>query len=223
MYYDWNWPAAEQEFRRAIALNPSYATAHEWYGLFLAAMGRFDEARRQEARAEDLDPLSVAVAGTSAWIAYYAGDFESSKRQLQIALRQDGNFALGHLYLGRVYEATGQPDSAFAQYAATGPLRDWVPTVAGAAYLDATLGRADDARRTLARLDSMSKSSYVTAYGIALVYVGLRQRDLAFAWLGRAVVERTNWMVWLNRDPRWSSIRSDRRFKAITSRMRLPD
>src|SRR6185436_13098379 len=110
LYYDWNWNAAEREFQRAIALNPSYATAHEWYGLFLAAAGRFDEARRQERRAQELDPLSTAVGGTAAWIDYYAGDFQQAENQLRIVLREDSTFALGHLYLGRVYEATGKPD-----------------------------------------------------------------------------------------------------------------
>ncbi len=69
MYYDWDWPAAEREFQLAIAINPSYATAHEWYGLFLTAMGRFGDARAQEARAEELDPLSIAIAGTAAWVS----------------------------------------------------------------------------------------------------------------------------------------------------------
>ena len=222
LYYDWDWPAAEQEFKRAIAINPSYATAHEWYGLFLAAMGRFDDARAEEERAEALDPLSVAIAGTSAWVFYYAGDYETAKRRLHIALREDSTFALGHFYLGRAHEATRFPDSALAQYASTGPLRAWVPTISARASVLARLGRTDEARAILASLDSTSRTRYVTSYGVALVHVALQQPDSAFAWLDRAVEERTNWLVWLNRDPRWAPIRADPRFAALTRRVGLP-
>jgi DNA-binding SARP family transcriptional activator/Tfp pilus assembly protein PilF len=222
LYYDWDWPAADREFRRAILLDPRYATAHEWYGLYLAAMGRFDVARAEETRAQSLDPLSLPIAGTSAWVSYYSGDLSRAKHELQLALRADSTFALGHLYLGRVFQEQHQVDSAMAQYRASGPLRNWVPTVAGNGYLVASLGRRAEARAILAQLDSMSRVQYVTAYGVALVYVGLREPDSAFAWLERGYTERTNWMVWLNRDPRWTPIRADPRFASITRRMRLP-
>jgi len=223
MYYDWDWSKAEREFRHAIALNPSYATAHEWYGLFLAAMGRFHEARNEEKRAEELDPLSIAIAGTAGWVSYNAGDFETAKRALEIVLREDSTFALGHLYLGRTYQATGELDRAMGQYELTGPLHDWVPTIAAKAYVLGLLGRDAEARASLAQLDSMSRRTYVTAYGVALIHAALKQPDSAFVWLERGVAERTNWMVWLNRDPRWNPIRADPRFAAITHRIRLPN
>lgn len=222
MYYDWNWTEADREFRRAIALNPSYATAHEWYGLFLAAMGRSVEARREERRAEDLDPLSVPIAGTSAWVLFYTGNVNAAKGAIQIALREDKNFALGHLYLGRMQQQTGAFDSALVQYDASGPLRDWIPTLAGKAYVLASVGRKAEARVLLTQMDSMSRKSYVTAYGVALVYAALHNPDSAFAWLDKGVGERTNWMVWLNRDRRWDPIRSDPRFIRLTQRIGLP-
>jgi TolB-like protein/DNA-binding SARP family transcriptional activator/Tfp pilus assembly protein PilF len=222
MYYDWDWPGAEREFHHAISLNPSYATAHEWYGLFLASMGRFGEARSQETRAEELDPLSVPIAGTAGWVLYYAGDYETAKRELQIVLRMDSTFALGHLYLGRVYQETHDLDSAMVQYELPGPLHDWVPTVAGKGYVFAELGRKAEARATIAQLDSISRKRYVTAYGVALIYAALQQPDSAFTWLDRGLVERTNWMVWLNRDPRWDPIRGDPRFAVLTRKIRLP-
>ena len=121
------------------------------------------------------------------------------------------------------YEATHQPDSAMAQYEASGPLRKWVPGVAGEAYLLATLSRNAEARATLARLDSMRRATYVSAYAVALVHVALHEPDSAFAWLDRAVAEQTNWMVWLNRDPRWRPLRADPRFVRFTRRLGLPD
>ena len=222
LYYDWDWPAAEREFRRALDIDPSYATAHEWYGLYLAAMGRFSEARAAEARAQRLDPLSLPIAGTAAWVDFYAGDLAAAKRKLQAALRIDSLFPLGHFYLGRVFQETHEIDSAMAHYRATGPLRTWVPTVAGNGYLAGRLGHEPEARGVLARLDSMSKSQYVSAYAMALVHTGLHQPDSALTWLERGYAERTNWMVWMNRDVRWAPIRADPRFMAITRRMRLP-
>lgn len=223
MYYDWDWTGAEREFRHALALNASYATAHEWYGLFLSAMGRFDEALEHEHRAQVLDPLSTAVAGTAAWVLYYAGRYDDAERELRIALRADSSFALGRLYLGRVHQARGSLDSALAEYQAVGQLRDWVPTIAAVGHVYGSQGREREALATLARLDSLSRREYVTAYAVALVYASLGQQDSAFAWLNSGLAERTHWMVWLRRDPRWAAIRSDPRFEALASRLGLPE
>lgn len=222
LYYDWDWPRADKEFRRAIALNPSYATAHEWYGLYLTAMERSAEAKKEEARAEELDPLSVPIAGTAAWVQFYTGDLMAAKQGIRIALRGDSTFGLGHLYLGRMYQEGKQLDSALLHYDLTGPLREWVPTLAGKGYVFGATGRKVEARAMLARLDSMSRKGYVTAYGVALVHASLGQRDSAFAWLDRGVEERTNWMVWLKLDHRWDPIRSDPRFAALTRKVGLP-
>lgn len=222
MYYNWDWLAAEREFRLAIARNPSYATAHEWYGLFLAAMGRFDEAQAEEARAQQLDPLSPGVAGTAGWVLHYSGKQREAERVLRTALRMDSGFPLGHLYLGRVLQFGGQLDSALAQFEATGPLRNWVPTIAGNGYVYAQQGRRAEALAILKYLDSLSATQYVTSYAVALVHTALGQSDSAFVWLDRAVDERTHWLVWLNRDLRWKPLRSDPRFVALVHRVGLP-
>ena len=223
MYYDWDWQTAEREYRLALARNPSYSTAHEWYGLFLAAMGRFEEAQAEERRAMELDPLSVAVAATAGWVFHYSGKQADAERQLRIALRTDSSSAVGHLYLGRVLQFNGQLDSALAHFEAMGPLRTWVPTIAGEAYVYAQQGKRDRAQAILHRLDSLSRTEYVTAYAVALVYAALGQSDSAFAWLDRAVAERTHWVLWLNRDRRWDPIRADPRFRRLTTQVGLPD
>ena len=222
MYFDWDWPAAEREYQLALTRNPSYATAHEWYGLFLAAMGRFDEAQTEERRALELDPLSLGIAGTGGWVLHYSGKQADAERQLRIALRTDSNFAIGHLYLGRVLQFQGQYDSALVHFEATGPLRAWVPTIAGDGYVYAQQGKRNRARDVLLRLDSLSRTEYVTSYAVALVHAALGQRDSAFVWLDRAVQERTHWLLWLNRDRRWDPIRSDSRFRALVRRVGLP-
>lgn len=223
MYYDWDWPAAEREYRLAIARSPSYATAHEWYGLFLAAMGRFREAQAQERQALELDPLSTAIAATAGWVLHYSGQQEAAEATLRTALRADSTFAVGHLYLGRVLQFQGEYDSALAHFARTGPLRSWIPNVAGEGYVYAQLGRRDDAHDVLARLDSLARTEYVTAYAVALVYAALDEKDQAFAWLDRAVAERTHWLLWLNRDLRWAPIRDDPRFATLRRRVGVPD
>jgi Tfp pilus assembly protein PilF len=223
MYYDWNWAAADAHYRRALAINPRYATAHEWYGLFLAAMGRFDDAQAHERRAIELDPLSLGTAATAAWVQHYSGNQAEAERQLRIALRTDSTLAIGHLYLGRVQQFNGHLDSALTHFAAMGPLRAWVPTVAGVGYVYAQQGHRDRARAVLRQLDSLSQSEYVTAYAVALVHAALGQRDSTFVWLTRAVSERTHWLLWLNRDRRWDPVRSDPRFRTIARRVGLPD
>lgn len=223
MYYDWDWKGAEQEFKRAIELDPKYATAHEWYGLFLAAMGRFREANSQERRAQELDPLSTPIAGTAAWVLYNAREYDAARSELKIALRSDSTFALGHLYLGRVEEATGNYTSALAEYEATGPLNSWVPTLAAKGHVLGLVGRRKEAQALLSRLDSMSRHQYVTAYAAALIYESLGQKDSAFASLERGVRERTHWLVWLNRDARWRTLRGDPRFRSLVRQVALPD
>jgi serine/threonine-protein kinase len=222
LYYAWDWPAAEREFRLAIARNPSYATAHEWYGLYLAAMGRFDEAVAQERSAQSLDPLSVSVASTTGWVMHYSGRQDDAERTLRTALRMDSGFPTAHLYLGRVLQAKGELDGAVAQYQTAVPLRFWVPSIAGLGNIYALDGKQAQARDELRRLDSLSKTQYVTAYAVALIYTALGKRDSAFIWLDRAVQERTHWLVWLNRDLRWKPLRSDPRFVSLVHRVGLP-
>jgi tetratricopeptide (TPR) repeat protein len=222
-YYDWDWKAAERGYKLAIAKNPNYATAHEWYGLFLTAMGRFDEAITEERRAQELDPLSSAIASTTAWVYHYSHRQDEAERLLRQTLRADSNFGIGRLFLGRVLQAKGELDSAVAQYSRlSGPMREWVPTVAGLGNLYALEGRKANARSILRELDSLSRTQYVTSFAVAVVHVALGQPDSAFAWLDRAVQERSHWLVWLNRDPRWEPLRSDPRYAALVRRVGLP-
>lgn len=223
MYYDWDWAGAEREFRLAIARNPSYATAHEWYGLFLAAMGRFPEAEREGKTAQELDPLSAAVAATRGWIEHYAGKETEALQILRGGARTDSTNGILQLYLGRVHQALGRFDSATAHYAATGPLRTWIPTVAGEGVVAALQGRTGEARQVLKSLDSLSQAGeYVTPYAVALVHTALGEKDSAFARLDRGFQERTHWMVWLNRDSRWATLREDSRFRELIRKIGLP-
>ena len=223
LYYAWNWAESERDFKRAIELNPNYPSGHDWYSYYLTAMKRFDQALVEARKAESLDPLSVYIATEVGFVLYYSGKLTEAEAQLQKALDMDSTSARARLFLGRVYQAQGKYPEALAQYAATGQLRGWVPTVAGMGYVDALIGRRQEALNSLAQLDSIRKSGkYVTAYGVGLVYAALGDKDHAFAWLERAVQERTHWLVWLALDPRWDPLRSDPRFREIVRRVGLP-
>ncbi len=222
LYYEWDWAAADREFRTALALNPNYATAHEWYSLFLAAVGRLEEAQAHSQRAVELDPLSVPIASTAGWIAHYGGKQDEAERRLKDAIAMDTLNPLAHLYLGRVFQSQGKNADAIAEYERLGALRNWVPTVAGMGYVEAAMGNRRGGLRALAQLDSMRRTTYVTAYGVALVYAALGDKDRAFAYLDRAVKERTHWLVWLRRDFRWAPLRADPRFEEIARRVGLP-
>lgn len=222
MYFDWDWAGADREFRLATTLAPDYALAHDWYAYLLTATGHDVEARQQVDLAQRLDPLSVAIAVDAGFVAFYAGDLTEARRRLMSALLMAPEVPGAHLWLGRLEQREGHLERARAEYEASGELKAWVPTISGAAYVEAVRGNTSAARMALVRLDSMQRTRYVTPYAVALVHVALGETDEAFTWLDRAVADRAHWLVWLNRDPRWDPIRRDPRFAALVQRVGVP-
>jgi TolB-like protein/Flp pilus assembly protein TadD len=215
-FYDWDWAGAEQEFRRAIELNPDYAFSHHWYALYLAAMGRHEEAIAEEERAQEIDPLSLIINKNVGTILYYAGQLDRSIRQYQKALDLDPDFARTHFYLGLAYAQKGMYAEAVAEY------QKALEVSGGGTVLTALLGHAhalsgrhDEAARLIGELEEESKERYVPAFNIALIYVGLGEKDRAFEWLGRAYDERSSWLVSLKVEPIFDGIRSDPRFDGL--------
>jgi eukaryotic-like serine/threonine-protein kinase len=221
-YFDWDWAGSEREFQRAIELNSNYATAHDWYAYLLTATGRLTEARAEIQRAQKLDPISVAIESDMGFLLHYSYEQDQAAEELRKALEMNPQFPLAHLFLGRVYQAKGLYDQAISEYRATGPLREWVPTVAGIGYVYGIQGKRQEALQVLSNLEARSKKEYVTAYAVALVHAALRDKDRAFAWLEKGIEERTHWLVWLKRDLRWEPIRSDPRFPEMVRRVGLP-
>jgi TolB-like protein/class 3 adenylate cyclase/Tfp pilus assembly protein PilF len=222
LYYAWNWEEARKEFGTAIRLNPNYATAHEWYSYFLIAMGEAEQAQSEGQRARELDPLSVPIAGSMGFILHYSWKQAEAIVRLRDALKSDPTYLLGHLFLGRALQAQGHLDQALVEYHATGPLTNWVPTLAGMGYVYAQQGQTEKARQVLAQLEAMKAERYVTSYGVALVYCALGDANQTIRTLQQAVEERTHWLVWLNRDLRWEPIRADPRFQQIVRAVGLP-
>jgi serine/threonine-protein kinase len=115
-YYDWDWTAAEAEFRRALTLNPNYATAHHWYAVYLTAMKRFEEARAAITRAQALDPTSLIINTDLGFVLYYSRQYDAAIKQLQMVIEMNPQFALARLWLGRAYQQTRRYDEAIAEF-----------------------------------------------------------------------------------------------------------
>ncbi len=223
LYYDWDWAEAEREFQRALALNPSYATGHHWYSVYLTATGRPQEALVQIKRAQELDPLSLVINTDIGFEAYYSGHYDEAIQQLRTVIAANPNFPLAHLWLGRTYQQKRMYEEAVTEYKQAGSvLRDWPVTMAAIGNIYGLSHQRREALKILRELKELSKQKYVTSYGLALVYAGLGENDQAFAWLNKGYAERTHWLVWLKLDPRWDSMRSDPRFQDLLRRVGLP-
>jgi serine/threonine protein kinase/Tfp pilus assembly protein PilF len=221
--YEWDWPAAESKYRRAIELNPSYATAHQWYAEYLSYMGRHDESVAEAKRAQELDPFSMIINTDLGQVLYYARQYDQAIEQLQKTLELDPNFIVAHFFLAFVYAQKAMNDKAIAeaQRAMDLSARDHSLILAqlGATY--SYSGRRDDAKKVLDELHQLSNQRYVSPFYMALIYMGLGQKDQAFEWLERAYKERDHWLETLKVHPWLDSLRSDPRFTALLKRIGL--
>jgi TolB-like protein/DNA-binding winged helix-turn-helix (wHTH) protein/cytochrome c-type biogenesis protein CcmH/NrfG len=222
LYYDWDWKAAEEEFQRAIALNPNYAIAHHWYSVLLTARGRHEEALSEIRRAHELDPLSVPISTDMGFELYYARHYDEAITQLRSVLQTSPKFPLAHLWLGRAYEQKGMYPEAIIEFEEAGTaLKDWPVIIAAAGHAYGRWGHKSEATAAMQRMNELTKDEYVTPYGVALIYAGLDDKDQAMNWLQNAYEDRSHWLVWLNLDPRFDNVRSDPRFQELLQRMKF--
>jgi serine/threonine protein kinase len=222
LLYDWDWPGAEESFKRAIELDPNYPNAHHWYSHYLMAMGRIEESLTESRRALELDPLLLVLNVHLGWHYLYARQYDQAIEQFRKTLEMDPHFRQAHLYLGWAYlgngmyaEAIGELQTAKALFAGSGEAE------AGLGYVYAVSGKRGDAQRVLDQLKELSKRRYVSPFFIALIYAGLEEKDQAFAWLERAYVDRSDLLVYLEMEPKLDSLRSERKFADLVSRVGL--
>jgi len=222
LYYDWDWTEAEAAFRRAITLNPNYATAHHWYAIYLTAMGRFEEARAAIGRAQALDPTSLIINTDLGFVLYYSRQYDAAVKQLQMVIEMNPGFALAHFWLGRAYQEKAMYEEAITEFRrAETVLQGWPVVTAAIGYVEGVSARTHEALETLGKLERLAKERYVTPYGVALLHTGLGEKDRALVWLDRALADRSHWMVWLKLDPRLDRLRSDRRYGDLLLRVGL--
>jgi serine/threonine-protein kinase len=220
--YDWDWSGAEREFRRAIELNPSYATARQWYSWFLAAMGRFEEALEHGRRAIDLDPASVSIRRSMGWLQYYARQYEAALDNLRRAIAMNPTAEETHRLLGLVYLQQGAFDDATASFkeALTNSEYDAL-AYAGLGHVAVRRGRLQEARAFLDELQDRARVRYVSPVAQAQLYVTLGERDLAFEWMDKAYQDKRGWLAYMKIEPLLDGLRDDPRFYRLLERMRL--
>ncbi|MDE1858040.1 MAG: tetratricopeptide repeat protein [Thaumarchaeota archaeon] len=221
--YDWDWKGAEEEFREAIGINPSYAPAHHFFADFLKAMGRFDEALSEIARAKELDPLNLAINTGEGHVLYLSRQYDRAIEQYRRAVELDPTFTLTHIWFGRPYLEKGMFSEAIGELETAVRLSgDGTLALAMLGHGLAAAGKRDQALGVLDRLLERSKAKYVPSYWIAVIYNGFRDRDQTLTWLQKAFVERSSWLVWCNVEPRFDWLRKDAKFSSMMNSMKFP-
>jgi eukaryotic-like serine/threonine-protein kinase len=221
--YDWNWGAAEREFKRALELKPGYATAHHWYGfIYLVAMGRLDEAIAEVKQALELDPLALPIGSNIGMLLYLARRYDEAVERFRKNLEMDRTFVYSHWQKALAYEQLGRYDEAivaFQQAIALSGTSTLPRALLARTY--ALSGRKSEATALLDELCEVSTQSYVSPYRIAAVYAALGDKDRAFKWLEHAYDGRDCWLIWLAVDPVVDGLRSDKRFANLLERLNL--
>ena len=221
--YDWDWPAADSGFRRALEINPNRPELHHWYAHLLLAVERGDEALVHARRALELSPLDPETIAHLGWHELLVRRYAEVRSHLDRALAVDSSRADTHGLLGLLAEVLGDYELAESHYRgglerAPGDLE----ALASLGRTHALAGRPDEARAVLARLDSLTAERYVSPYLFAGIAEALGDRRRAFAWLEEAVADRAGQLPYLDLDPRLDRLRGDRRFARIRRSVGLP-
>jgi tetratricopeptide (TPR) repeat protein len=221
--FDWDWPGAEREFKRAIELNPNYATAHQWYAFFLSTVGRHEEAIARIQRAQDVDPLSLVMSTGVGRILHFARRYDQAIEQYRRTLEMDPNFASAHFDLGSTYKAMDRHEDAIEEYLKGRTLRgDKREEVAALREAYAVSGWRGFWQKELDFLKEKSKQHYVSAFSMAFTYLPLGEKEEALAWLEKTYEERGAGLAFLIAEPWFDLLRSDPRFQDLVRRVGLP-
>jgi len=221
--YDWDWQTAEREFKRAIELNPNYATAHHWYAEHLGYRGRFDEAFRESDEAKRVDPLSLIIAADRGVLLYYARKYDLAIEQFRAVLELDPDFPRGHM-IESVYIAKGLYAEALADLEfgkrrwGSGPWY-W----ATKAQICGQWGRQAEGESALKKLEYLSGRELVDFGAIAAAAIGLGKREEGIKWLQKGYEQHSNSMTRLKVDPAYDSVRDDARFQELLRKVGLGD
>ncbi len=220
---DWNWSAAENQYKRALELNPNNADAYLYYAHLLSNTGRHTEALAQVKLARELEPLNLRTNALEGQFLIHAGRSDEALARLQKVFELDPNFWLAHAFAASAYIEKGMFAEAVAEARRARELFDRSSQpMAFEGYALAKLGKREEARAVLQELLTLSNERYVTPYHIALVYNGLNERDKTFVWLERAYEQRSPRMVFLKVEPKWNNLRSDPRFAELMRKVGFP-
>ena len=219
-WYDWDWKAAEDHFRRGLELDPRSPLTHALYAHLLSNLGRHDEAVNEIKRALELDPPSPLLNAMQGQILCFAGRLDESTRRLRATIDLDPNFWLAHLFISRNFMVEGNWKSAIESATKAKEITNGnTESTSTIGYALARSGKSDEARKILLDLESQSRSSYISPYSLAQVYLGLGDQQMALNSLERAYYQRDPLMVFLKVEPKWDRLRSESRFATLVKRM----
>jgi serine/threonine-protein kinase len=215
-----DWSEAEEEYKRAIELNPNYATAHHWYGECLALMGRFDEALEEMKHASELDPLSLIIIKDTGEVFYCARKYDLAIEHFRKVLEMDPNYFVAHVYMGLAYGQKRDFSTAIGELEKARQLQDTPDALAALGYVYGISGRKREALRILGKLRQVSRHHLTFSSHWAMIYAGLGDKDKTFEYLEKAYHERIL-LTGLKVDPAWDNLRSDARFVDLMKRVGL--
>lgn len=220
--YDWDWQAAENEFQRAISLNPGYETAHHWYSHELSALGRHEEALDEARKALELSPTDTVMNEHMGWTFMMARQYTEAVNACTKAIELDPNFVQAHRVLGLTYQFQGRNDDAITEFQKGVEISHNDPVAQ--AYLARSLaaaGRSDDARRILVTLETQARTRYISSAEIAAIYASLNDKDNAFRWIDSALTQRASALVYIKVDRGFDNLRSDPRYHQLLTILNL--
>lgn len=221
LVYERDLPASEKEFRRAISLNPHYATAHQWFGLWFVAQGRPREAIASVKRALQEDPLSVPANVSLAEAYYFARDYDKAIDQAKRAIELDSDSALSHFNLGRAYYMKRQLALALEEFKNARASSPYPATLVPIGMAYAAMGDRVQAEESLTELRTIAPQRYVPAVYFALVELGSHDHDKVFRSLDKALDERCDYLVFLSQDPMADELRDDPRWEQLIKKVEV--
>ncbi|HEV1994999.1 MAG TPA: protein kinase [Candidatus Acidoferrum sp.] len=222
LHFDWDFPGAEQEFKRALELNPSDADVRHDHAHYLMAMGRLAESEAESKRAVELDPVGDGLNSCLCWHSFAARDYDAAVRLAEKFLKSQPNDPWELTILGWTYEQKRMPDQAVAEFKKAVEATNGDPFfVAALGHAYAVAGNRREAEKILQTLSDRAKKSYVSPFDVALIYAALGEKDKAFALLDKAAAEHSTFLVYSKWEPRLDPLRSDPRFQDLLRRIGL--
>jgi len=218
-WFDWDWHAAESNFKRALEADPNSASAHAFYGHLLSNVGRHPEATKEIRRAREIDPMNPVFSAMEGQILFFAGREPDSSVVLQSNIDLDPNFWLAHLFFCRNYISKGMLEQALVSANRAKEITHGNAEATGtAAYILAKMGRMQEAKQVLAELESRKDKPFL-AYATAQVHMALGDKERAIDLLEQAYKQREPLMVFMKVEPKWNELRSEPRFIELMNKM----
>jgi len=220
--YEWKWAAAEKEFKKAIRLNPKYATAHHWYAFKLSAMGRHDDAVAEMKLARELDPLALIINTEVGWAYYFARQYDKAIKHYQRTIEMDPSFPVAYMLLGPALVQLGRYDEAIAA------IRQAIELSGGGIGMNGLLGHAygragnkEAALETIEELKKHLAGKYLSPYNLALIYAGLGDTARTLEMLEQSLKHHNLFLAWLNVEPMFDVVRNEPEFAGMVKRIGL--